>query len=53
MQHRAAVADTAIGLAGKRRQRESKALVLCGQRGKIARDDADVVERDTAHLAFS
>ena len=53
MQHRAAVADTAIGLAGERCQREPEALVLRGQRGKIARDDADVVERDAAHLAFS
>jgi hypothetical protein len=34
------------------RQRESKLLILFGQRGKIARDDADMVQRD-AHLAVS
>jgi hypothetical protein len=53
MQHRAAIADTAIGLPGERCQGEPEVLVLRSQCGKIARDDTRVVECDTAHLAFS
>jgi hypothetical protein len=53
VQHGAAVANTAISLAGKRGKREAEALILTGKRGEIARDDADMIERHGAHRAFS
>jgi hypothetical protein len=53
MQHGASVADPAVRLAGKRRQREAEALVLAGKCFEIARDDADMIERHTAHGVFS
>jgi len=53
VQHDAAIADATVGLAGERGQREPKALIPAGQRHEIARDHANVVEREAAHLAAS
>ena len=52
-QHRAAVADTAVGLAGKRRQQESEALEPLRQRRQVPRHHADMIERRGNHSAFS
>jgi hypothetical protein len=53
VQHRASVADTPVGRAGNRRQREAEALILACKSCKIAGDDTDMIERCGAHLAFS